>query len=226
MVDALLLARAPGETDALYEQRRDDAVDQVMRAAAIDESTRDHLRELQAIRRAVPQYVPRIETVDEFRARVNRETDYHTFGEAANDMPQRAFLRPEYKEPLDANDDITFMITDMDTVNTRTNRWDVLTRTGATDDEGNEVKPSYWGFYVRLFGVTKEGLSVCAYVDGFAPYVYVQVPEKWQKRDCENFISHIDRTGAPSLKYFRSSVANFELCERRNLYGYTKVLML
>lgn len=223
MVDALLLLRAPGESDAMYKERQEEAISQVMRAVAVDESVREHLRQLQAIRRAVPQYVARVETPEQFRQRLNRETDYHTFDEATRGMEQRCFLRPDYREPSDSNDDITFMIMDMDHTNTLTNRWDVLTRTGAhTDDDGNEIKPSYWSFYVRLFGVTKEGLSVCAYVNGFAPYVYVQVPTRWQQVDCQRFIAHLDRTGQPHLKYFTSSVANYELCERKNVYGYTK----
>lgn len=220
LLDALLLPRAPNENDQSYNERYCDAIACARRVIAReDDDTRERLELMMQMRREAAQYVPRTETTDEFRVRLNRETDYHTFDEVApKHQSMRCFARPEYLEPTTNGDDITFMIMDMDTTNTLTNRWDVLCR--RTDEEGNDYRPNYWSFYVRLFGVTKAGHSVCCYVGGFAPYVYVQVPSGWQVRDCRHFITHCSRQ--PTLKNFDRSVSNYELVKRKNIYGYTK----
>lgn len=40
---------------------------------------------------------------------------------------------------------------------------------------------------MRVFGITKEGNSVCCHIHGFSPYFYVSVPDSFGNDQCEEF---------------------------------------
>lgn len=43
---------------------------------------------------------------------------------------------------------------------------------------------------MRMFGITKEGNSICCHIHGFSPYFYVSVPETFGNNDCQPFKVH------------------------------------
>ena len=206
------------ETDSQQQQQQENEQrENRERRTLIEEYYARVKRVMMEMREAAqrsPAYRTRTETKEEFRDRLNRETDYHTFDDVASNMSQRCFARPDYEDPFQPEEDLTFMIMDMDVTNTLTTQWDVLKRADS------ELRQNYWSFFVRLFGVTEDGRSVCCYVRGFAPYVYVEIPQNWNNHDCKQFLSHLDtRT---SLRKFKMGVSGFEIVERVNVYGYTK----
>lgn len=40
---------------------------------------------------------------------------------------------------------------------------------------------------IRMFGVTKDGNSVCCHVHGFSPYFYINLPETFNTSDLSQF---------------------------------------
>ncbi len=46
-------------------------------------------------------------------------------------------------------------------------------------------------YILRIFGVTKEGSSVCLNVENFTPFFYVKVPETWKIQNVKTFLSKL-----------------------------------
>lgn len=40
---------------------------------------------------------------------------------------------------------------------------------------------------MRMFGITKEGCSVCCHIHGFTPYFYISLPKTFTEEDCLPF---------------------------------------
>ena len=104
-------------------------------------------------------------------------------------VEQHSFLRPpvDLETLCDTSTPFTFYITDADDTNSITTQWDVEKRLDPA------VKPNYWGYFVRLFGVDEIGHSVTAYVNGFKPFVYTQAPPSWDEHDMERAFAWIKR---------------------------------
>lgn len=194
-----------------------------------DEDNDDDLSEESvAVRRGVPErYALRTDFGDEEGDDDDEAEPRHTAEERARlneaaaqcretTMP-RHFLRPPYTQPDHTNDDLTFFITDMHATNSITNQWAQRARDGRLTEQ--ERKPNYWSFYMRLFGVTSAGHSVCCYLSGFEPYLYVQVPSEFTMRDADRLLARI--CAQSGVKDFQ--LAGSTLTERVNLYGYTKM---
>ena len=47
------------------------------------------------------------------------------------------------------------------------------------------------GFQILLFGTTHEGKSICVEVQGFRPYLYVQIPEDWTDKTRRSYESYL-----------------------------------
>lgn len=77
---------------------------------------------------------------------------------------------------------------------------------------------------VRMFGVTKEGHSVCAHVHGFEPYFYASVPENFGEADCAAFRRRLNeevsaaRKNAPGVH-----VVDVSLERKQSLMHYSDV---
>ena len=53
---------------------------------------------------------------------------------------------------------------------------------------------------VRMFGVTDAGNSVCLFVHGFEPYIYVEAPTRdFGPDDCESLRQHVNVRPAPRV---------------------------
>lgn len=127
------------------------------------------------------------------------------------------FLRPPYTQPREPRDALEFFILAMDTTNTRTPLWDVEEVIYGK----RNVKRNYWDFYVRVFGVTAAGHSVCCYLSGWKPYVYVEIPSHWTLHNqVEAWLDALEDTG--KLGQFRRNLAGYSLERRQNIYGYNK----
>lgn len=134
-------------------------------------------------------------------------------------VEEHNFLRPpiDFSTLYHPTDPITFQIIGMDDCNSETTQWEVERRFN------ERVRPNYWGYFVRLFGVDEQGHSVSVYVNGFKPFLYVQTPESWTDDDMEHALS-IGATGAAleyGIKFSRRDIASFEKTWRTQFYGFT-----
>jgi len=135
----------------------------------------------------------------------------------------RHFLRPAYAGDAahGTHRALEFFVTDMSTCNSLTERWSVRERyhTGA-----RPLRRNYWSFYVRLFGVTAAGHSVCAYVAGWTPYIYVRVPSAWRGAEVRDFAGRLrdalKTSGERALAMADRNVTECELVHRVPVYGY------
>ncbi len=96
------------------------------------------------------------------------------------------YLRPpvDIETLSDTSNPFTFYITSIDDTNTITTQWETEKRLDPT------IRPHYWGYFVRLYGIDKAGHSVTVYVNGFKPFVYLQAPPQWEVSDLEQAIEN------------------------------------
>jgi DNA polymerase delta subunit 1 len=134
-------------------------------------------------------------------------------------VEQHNFLRPpiDFSTLHDTSAPLTFMIVGIDDCNSETTQWEVEKRF----DE--RVRPNYWQYVVRLFGVDVYGHSVSAYVKGFKPFLYVQAPPEWNEADMEEALEHGASTVAleKNIRFSRRDVALIEKTWRTQFYGFT-----
>lgn len=75
-----------------------------------------------------------------------------------------------------------------------------------------------------MYGVTMEGNSVCAHVHGFAPFLYVQAPENFEKRHLSEFKSSLDQAVMKDMKSNRENIQEailrVEMVQKQSIHFY------
>jgi len=72
-------------------------------------------------------------------------------------------------------------------------------------------------FMVQMFGVDEIGKTYSVTVEGFRPFFYVMVNDKWTIEMKEQFIGHLkEKMG----KFYGTSITDTKLIKRRKLYGF------
>ena len=127
-------------------------------------------------------------------------------------------FRPPFDEnEIDTNEPFTFFLNAMDDTNTETQQWDLEKR---LDDE---VRPSYWSYYVRMFGVNERGQSVSVYVNSFKPFLYVEAPAHWTEVEMRLALQHAATNAhiQERAPFDQRCIASVEQTWRVNGYGFT-----
>ena len=84
------------------------------------------------------------------------------------------------------------------------------------NDEDNTYRDTN-AFMIQMFGVDEIGKTYSVTVEGFKPFFYVMVSDKWSIEMKEQFIVHLrEKMG----KYYSSSITESKLVKRRKLYGF------
>jgi DNA polymerase elongation subunit (family B) len=84
------------------------------------------------------------------------------------------------------------------------------------NDEENSYKDKN-AFMIQMFGVDENGKTYSITVEGFKPFFYVMVNDKWSIEMKEQFIGHLkEKMG----KFYSSSITDSKLIKRRKLYGF------
>jgi DNA polymerase elongation subunit (family B) len=84
------------------------------------------------------------------------------------------------------------------------------------DDEDNTYKDTN-AFIIQMFGVDETGKTYSVTVEGFKPFFYVMVNDKWSIEMKEQFIGHLkEKMG----KFYSTSITDSKLVKRRKLYGF------
>lgn len=72
-------------------------------------------------------------------------------------------------------------------------------------------------FMIQMFGINEKGEKACILVDGFKPYFYARVTDKWTIRTKERFLDHItEKMGS----YYNGCITDCKLIKKKKLYGF------
>jgi DNA polymerase elongation subunit (family B) len=72
-------------------------------------------------------------------------------------------------------------------------------------------------FMIQMFGVDEHGKTYSVNVEGFKPFFYVMVNDKWSISMKEQFINHLkEKMG----KFYSDSITESKLVRRKKLYGF------
>ncbi len=83
-------------------------------------------------------------------------------------------------------------------------------------DEGNAYRDTN-SFMIQMFGVDEKGKTYSVNVEGFKPFFYVMVNDKWSIPMKEEFVNHLkEKMG----KYYSNSITDSKLVKRKKLYGF------
>jgi DNA polymerase elongation subunit (family B) len=84
------------------------------------------------------------------------------------------------------------------------------------NDEENTYRDTNT-FMIQMYGVDEEGKKYSVNVEGFKPFFYVMVNDKWSIEMKEQFIKHLkEKIG----KYYANSITNSKIIKRKKLYGF------
>jgi DNA polymerase elongation subunit (family B) len=84
------------------------------------------------------------------------------------------------------------------------------------DDDDNTYKDTNV-FMIQMFGVDEYGKTYSVNVEGFKPFFYVMVNDKWNISMKEQFIEHLKgKIG----KFYSNSITEAKLIKRKKLYGF------
>jgi len=84
------------------------------------------------------------------------------------------------------------------------------------NDEENSFKDMN-AFMIQMFGVDEEGKTYSITVDGFRPFFYVLVNDKWSISMKEQFIADLKNKMG---KFYSESITESKLIKRKKLYGF------
>lgn len=124
-------------------------------------------------------------------------------------------LRKNKKIKWNQKNDLEFQVLD----------WHSLDLFEEPDDDSEDEEEGYRKkerrYIIRLFGVTKEGYSVCTRVTGFQPYFFINIPDKWKKTQVQLLIN----TVAGKLEKYGVDTPEFQIVKRHLFRGFTNNAM-
>ena len=86
----------------------------------------------------------------------------------------------------------------------------------SSDDEQNVYKDKN-NFMIQMFGVNEKGKTYSVTIDGFRPFFYLMVNDKWTIKMKELFLSHLkEKIG----KFYQDSITECKIIKRKKLYGF------
>ena len=86
----------------------------------------------------------------------------------------------------------------------------------SSDDEQNVYKDTN-AFVIQMFGADENGKTYSLIAEGFKPFFYVMVNDKWTIPMKESFLAHLkDKMG----KYYKDSITECKIIKRKKLYGF------
>jgi len=87
----------------------------------------------------------------------------------------------------------------------------------SSDDEGAKVYKDTSCFAIQMFGVDEKGKTYSLTAEGFCPFFYVMVDDKWNIQLKDEFLSHLKiKMGSR----YQDSITKCKIIKRRKLYGF------
>jgi len=91
----------------------------------------------------------------------------------------------------------------------------------SSSDEDSNPETSYSGdssqFMIQMFGKNERGESCSIIAEGFKPFFYVKVDDKWTTGSKDSFVAFLKKKLG---KYYEASLCECKLIKRRKLYGF------
>ena len=86
----------------------------------------------------------------------------------------------------------------------------------SSDDEQNTYKDNS-NFVIQMFGVDENGKTYSLIAEGYRPFFYVMVNDKWSIKMKEEFLQHLkEKMG----KYYCETITECKIIKRKKLYGF------
>ena len=86
-----------------------------------------------------------------------------------------------------------------------------------SDDDNKKKRTDSREFVVKMYGIDTEGKTYCIFVEGFEPFFYVRIPNKWNKRNVYKFKDFlINKIG----QYYSDSITDCRIVQKKKLYGF------
>jgi DNA polymerase elongation subunit (family B) len=86
----------------------------------------------------------------------------------------------------------------------------------SSDDERNVYKDTN-NFVIQMFGVDENGKTYSLTAEGYKPFFYVMVNDKWSIQMKEDFLAHLK---GKMGKYYQDSITECKIIKRKKLYGF------
>ena len=86
-----------------------------------------------------------------------------------------------------------------------------------SDRSSHKKRVDSSAFMIQMFGVDEQGKTYSVVVDGFKPFFYVMVNDKWSISMKEKFVEHLRDKMGP---YYRDSITDSKIIKRKKLYGF------
>ena len=103
-----------------------------------------------------------------------------------------------------------FRIFDFNVYNAKDNTID------SSDDEKNLYKDTN-SFAIQIFGVDENGKTYSLIAEGYKPFFYVMVNDKWTIKMKEVFLAHLkEKMG----KFYQDTITECKIIKRKKLYGF------
>jgi hypothetical protein len=89
--------------------------------------------------------------------------------------------------------------------------------TASSDDECNTRRTDNSCFVIQMFGVDEQGKTYSLTAEGFKPFFYIMVNDKWTIQMKDEFLSHLkEKMGA----YYHNTITKCKIIKRKKLYGF------
>lgn len=97
------------------------------------------------------------------------------------------------------------------------NAYDDKVNNDDKDDKDDSVNESYeLNYKVQMFGINEKGETYCLYVNGFKPYFYIKVDEKWNNNTLFSFVSHLKDMSI----IIKNDLYSAKFVRKKKLYGF------
>ena len=97
------------------------------------------------------------------------------------------------------------------------NVYNIKDSTGDSSDDEKNVYKDTETFVIQIFGVDEKGKTYSLIAEGYKPFFYVMVDDKWSIQTKEDFHAHLkEKMG----KYYQDSITECKIIKRKKLYGF------
>ena len=88
--------------------------------------------------------------------------------------------------------------------------------TGSGNSEEKRIY-NHKKFVIQMFGINEEGKTFSIYVNDFAPFFFIKVPDAWNISKKKEFMDHIKEVIG---NYWYSQITKVTMVKRKKLYGF------
>jgi DNA polymerase elongation subunit (family B) len=95
--------------------------------------------------------------------------------------------------------------------------FNVFNEAGELSDNEQNTHKDRSNFIIQMFGVDEKGKTYSLTAEGFKPFFYIMVNDKWTIQDKNEFLDHLKvKIGV----YYKDSITKCKIIKRKKLYGF------